>query len=122
MVPGGGPALPDPSMPVTLTDALARTAVRVLPTVLTGLRRVRPGLIVHGSACPWDAVAARELGVPAVSASTTLACHRRVPSPTRGSWGLPASATPRSVRSPRPPGPRERRPRPPEGPAPRRVP
>ncbi|CAL9349923.1 Oleandomycin glycosyltransferase [Streptomyces sp. enrichment culture] len=97
LYPGGDPVLPDPPMPVTLMDALARTAVRVLPAVLTDLRRVRPDLIVHDSACLWGAVAARELRVPAASSFTTFAYSRRVPSPTRGSWELLGSATTRPL-------------------------
>ncbi|QYN34113.1 hypothetical protein K1T35_37650 [Pseudonocardia sp. DSM 110487] len=99
LYPGGDQPLPDPPMPLTLLEDLASTAVRVLPTVLTDLRRVGPDLIVHDNACLWGAVAARELGVPAASSFTTFAYNRHVPSPTRGSWGLLAEATtrPRNV-------------------------
>ncbi len=69
-------------------EQLARTAVRVLPAVLTDLRGARPDLIVHDSLCPWGPVAARELDVPAASSFTTFAFNRHVPSPTRGSWEL----------------------------------
>jgi MGT family glycosyltransferase len=89
---GGDQPLPDPPMPITLLEELARTAVRVLPDVLTDLRRAGPDLIVHDNACLWGAVAARELGVPAASSFTTFAYNRHVPSPTRGSWGLLAEA------------------------------
>ncbi|CAM5576223.1 hypothetical protein STENM327S_06645 [Streptomyces tendae] len=63
---GGAPPLPDPVTPLTLLEALAGTAVRLLPTVLAELRDIGPDLIVHDNTCPWGAVAARELGVPAV--------------------------------------------------------
>ncbi|MFE9685919.1 hypothetical protein [Streptomyces sp. NPDC006285] len=53
LYPGGDPAMPDPPMPVTLMEALARTSVRLLPAVLTDLRRIRPDVIVHDSA--WSA-------------------------------------------------------------------
>ncbi|MGW1888466.1 macrolide family glycosyltransferase [Streptomyces sp. NPDC001970] len=95
LYPGGDQSLPDPPMPITLMEGLAGAAVRLLPAVLSDLRRVRPDLIVHDSACLWGAVAARELGVPAVSSFTTFAYNRRVPSPTRGSWDLLASAAAR---------------------------
>lgn len=100
LYPGGDQPLPDPPTPVTLMEGLAGTAVRLLPGVLTDLRRTRPQLIVHDNACPWGAVAARELGVPAASSFTTFAFNRQVPSPTRGSWDLlaAAAARPRSVR------------------------
>jgi len=89
----GDQPLPDPPMPVTMLEGLARTAVRVLPAVLADLREIGPDLIVHDSACLWGAVAARELGVPAASSFTTFAYNRHVPSPTRGSWALLAGAT-----------------------------
>lgn len=99
LYPGGDQPFPDPPTPVTWMEALASTAVHMLPTVLTDLRRDRPDLIVHDSACLWGAVAARELGVPAASSFTTFALNRHVPSPTRGSWDLLTAATaqPRSV-------------------------
>ncbi|MFD7441632.1 macrolide family glycosyltransferase [Streptomyces sp. NPDC059909] len=99
LYPGGDQPLPDPPVPVTLMEGLARTAVRFLPGVLTDLRRVQPELIVHDSACLWGAVAARELKVPAASSFTTFAYNRHVPSPTRGSWDLLSDATarPRSL-------------------------
>ncbi|GIF69946.1 oleandomycin glycosyltransferase [Asanoa ishikariensis] len=99
LYPGGDQPLPDPPTPATLLAGLAQTAVAVLPTVLTDLRRTRPDLIVHDAACLWGAIAARELGVPAVSSFTTFAFNRQVPSPTRGSWGLLAAARPRTLRA-----------------------
>ncbi|MFG3660888.1 macrolide family glycosyltransferase [Streptomyces sp. NPDC047706] len=90
--PGGDRPIADPPMPVTLMEGLTRTAVRLLPGVLSDLRGIRPDLIVHDNACPWGAIAARELGVPVASSFTTFAYNRRVPSPTSGSWALLASA------------------------------
>jgi MGT family glycosyltransferase len=100
LYPGGDQPLPDPVMPLTLLEGLARSTVRLLPAVLTDLRGVRPDLIVHDSACVWGAVAARELQVPAAASFTTFAYNRHVPSPTRGSWALLAAAMtrPGSVR------------------------
>ncbi|NIK59053.1 macrolide family glycosyltransferase [Kribbella shirazensis] len=97
---GGDQPLPDPPTPLSLLDGLASTAVRVLPTVLAELRDLQPDLIVHDSACPWGAVAARELGVPAVSSFTTFAFNRQIPSPTRMSKDLllVAAAQPGNVR------------------------
>jgi MGT family glycosyltransferase len=101
LYPGGEQPLPDPPTPVTLVDGLARTTVEVLPAVLTDLRVSRPDLVVHDSACPWGAVAAQKLGIPAASSFTTFAFNRQVPSPTRGSWELfaAAAAQPRNVLS-----------------------
>ncbi|GAA4950372.1 MGT family glycosyltransferase [Nonomuraea thailandensis] len=92
--------LADPPMPITMLDGLARTTVGLLPRVLAELRDIRPDLIVHDSACMWAAVAARELGVPAVSLFTTFAYSRHAPSPTRLSWRLlaEAAAHPRNAR------------------------
>jgi hypothetical protein len=99
LYPGGDQRPPDPPVPATPLEGLARTPVRVLPTVLTDLRGMRPDLIVYDSACLWGAVAANELGVPAASSFTTFAFNRHVPSPTRGSWALLAGAMtrPRSL-------------------------
>ncbi|MFI7125078.1 macrolide family glycosyltransferase [Nonomuraea sp. NPDC050153] len=99
LYPGDDPPLPDPPIPLTMLDGLARTSVGLLPAVLSDLRRIRPDLIVHGAACPWGAVAARELEVPAAATFTTFAFNRYAPSPTRASWELLAtSATrPRNV-------------------------
>ncbi|GGL03026.1 oleandomycin glycosyltransferase [Sphaerisporangium melleum] len=101
LYPGGDRPLPDPPLPVTMLDGLMRAAVGLLPAVLSDLGEVRPDLIVHGSACPWGAVAARELRVPAAALFTTFAFDRQLPSPTRASWKLLASAAarPRVVRS-----------------------
>jgi MGT family glycosyltransferase len=90
LYPGTGHPLPDPPTPGAYVEGLAQEAVDVLPAVLADLRGVRPDLVVHDSACLWGAVAARVLGVPAASSFTTFAFNRRVPSPTRGSWGLVA--------------------------------
>lgn len=100
LYPGDGPPLTGPPTPVTLLDGLARTAVALLPAVLSDLRRDRPDLIVHGAACPWGPVAASELGVPAASVFTTMAFNRSVPSPGRASLRLlaAAAARPRNVR------------------------
>jgi MGT family glycosyltransferase len=95
LYPGADQLLLDPPMPITLIAALARTTDRVLPAVLTDLRRAAPDLIVHDNACLWGAVAARELDVPAASSFTTFAYNRHVPSPTRGSWSLLAAAAAR---------------------------
>ncbi|MYS71537.1 oleandomycin glycosyltransferase [Streptomyces sp. SID5926] len=95
LYPGGDQPLPDPPAPITLMEALARTALDVLPAVLADLRDDRPDLIVHDSACLWGALAARALGVPAVSSFTTFAYNRHVPSPTRASRELLAGAAAR---------------------------
>ncbi|MDQ4055343.1 MAG: oleandomycin glycosyltransferase [Actinomycetota bacterium] len=92
---GGEQLVPDPPIPLTLLEVLARSAVRLLPAVLADLRDVRPDLIVHDAACPWGAVAARELRMPAAATFTTFAFNRQVASPTRGSWALLAAATAR---------------------------
>ncbi|MFK4264755.1 macrolide family glycosyltransferase [Streptomyces milbemycinicus] len=99
LYPGGEQPLPERPTPLTLIEGLAQTAVRLLPAVLTDLRRVRPDLIVHDNACLWGAVAARELKVPTAASHTTFAFNRHVPSPTRGSWDLlaAAAARPRSI-------------------------
>ncbi|MFJ1664742.1 macrolide family glycosyltransferase [Streptomyces anthocyanicus] len=76
-------------------EALARTSLDLLPAVLADLRDDRPDLIVHDSACPWGALAARVLGLPAVSSFTTFAYNRHVPSPTRASRELLAGAAAR---------------------------
>jgi MGT family glycosyltransferase len=92
LYPGGDQPLPDPPIPLTLLEGLAASAVRLLPAVIADLRAVRPDLVVHDAACPWGAVAARELGVPAASSFTTFAFNRRAPSPTRASVDLLRSA------------------------------
>ncbi|MEF9527626.1 MULTISPECIES: glycosyltransferase [Streptomyces] len=95
LYPGGDQPLPDPPAPITLMEALARTSLDLLPAVLADLRDDRPDLIVHDSACPWGALAARVLGLPAVSSFTTFAYNRHVPSPTRASRELLAGAAAR---------------------------
>ncbi|MCY1137153.1 glycosyltransferase [Actinoplanes sp. Pm04-4] len=92
LYPGVDQPLPDPPIPLTLLRGLAEAAVGLLPVVVGELRRVRPDLIVHDSACPWGALAARELGVPAASSFTTFAFNREAPSPTRLSRELLAEA------------------------------
>ncbi|WP_369034242.1 macrolide family glycosyltransferase [Streptomyces adonidis] len=96
---GGDQPFPDPPTPLTWMEALASTAVRLLPAVLSDLRHEPPDLVVHDSACLWGAVAARELGVPAVSSFTTFAFNREVLSPTHGSKELldAARKRPRSL-------------------------
>ncbi|MDG4826858.1 glycosyltransferase [Asanoa sp. WMMD1127] len=84
--PGGDQPLPDPPTPATLLAGLASTTVRVLPAVLADLRAIRPDVVVHDAACPWGAIAARELGVPAAASYTTFAFNREVRSPTRAGW------------------------------------
>ncbi|MEU4361774.1 macrolide family glycosyltransferase [Promicromonospora sp. NPDC023987] len=88
------PAL-DPPIPLAMLGGLAQTAVDLLPSVLADLRAARPDLVVHGAACPWGAVAARELGVPAASTFTTFAFNRQVPSPCRAGGELLAAAAAR---------------------------
>lgn len=80
LYPGGDMALPDPPIPLAMLGGLAHSAVDLLPTVLADLRAARPDLVVHGSFCPWGAVAARELGTAAASTYTTFAFNRQVPS------------------------------------------
>jgi MGT family glycosyltransferase len=91
LYPGGDMPLPDPPIPLALLEELARTTRGLLPGVLSDLRGTRPDLIVHGAACPWGAVAARELGVPAAATFTTFAFNRQVPSPTGISRALVAA-------------------------------
>jgi MGT family glycosyltransferase len=79
--PMGNPSLPEP-IPIVLLEELARSALRLLPGVLRDLREICPDLIVHGAACPWGAVAARELSLPSAAFFTTFAFNRHVPSPT----------------------------------------
>ncbi|MGW4906918.1 macrolide family glycosyltransferase [Streptomyces sp. NPDC004270] len=99
--PGGDRPLPDPPTPAAFIETLGLAAVRLLPAVLSDLRRVRPDLIVHDSDCLWGAIAARELKVPAASSFTTFAYNRHVPSITRASWDLLATAMarPRSLQA-----------------------
>ncbi|MFF7547156.1 hypothetical protein ACFZCU_26500 [Streptomyces canus] len=52
------------------------STVGISSAVLTDLRRDPPDLIVHDSACLWGAVAARELGVPAVFSFTRFGLNR----------------------------------------------
>ena len=88
LYPGGEQPLPDPPTPIALVEGLALTAEHVLSEVLAELRGMRSDLIVHDSACLWGAIAAHNLGIPAVSSFTTFAFNRQVPSPTRGSAEL----------------------------------
>ncbi|MFC5422357.1 macrolide family glycosyltransferase [Bosea eneae] len=88
----GNLPLPDPPIPLVMLEWLARSALAVLPGVLSDLRGTRPDLIVHGAACPWGAVAARELAVPAAATFTTFAFNGQVPSPTGISRALLAAA------------------------------
>ncbi|MBQ0890192.1 oleandomycin glycosyltransferase [Streptomyces sp. RM72] len=97
LTPGGDMPLPDPPVPLVLMRELAAGSLGILPPLLDELRRIRPDLIVHDSACLWGAVAARELAVPAVSSFTTFAFNRHVPSPSRPSRDLLGAA----VRRPR---------------------
>lgn len=53
LYPGGDQPFPDPPTPLSWMEALASTAVHMLPAVLTDLRSDRPDLIVHDSACLW---------------------------------------------------------------------
>ncbi|WP_219816661.1 hypothetical protein [Arthrobacter sp. ZGTC131] len=80
--PGGDQLLPDPPVPVTLLEALARTALRVLPTVLTDLRGIGPDLIVHDSAClkasSWVFSVKNYRSWPASRQMTGLAARRQV--------------------------------------------
>ncbi|WP_020016252.1 macrolide family glycosyltransferase [Promicromonospora sukumoe] len=92
LYPGGDLPLPDPPIPLAMMAGLAHAAVDLLPAVLTDLRADRPDLVVHGAACPWGAVAARELGVPAAATFTTFAFNREVPSPGRSRDLLAAAA------------------------------
>lgn len=89
---GGDMPVPDPPIPLALLEELARTTLDLMPGVLSDLRGVRPDLIVHGAACPWGAVAARALDVPAAATFTTFAFNRQVPSPTGFSRALLAAA------------------------------
>jgi MGT family glycosyltransferase len=91
----GDLTMPDPPIPLAMLEQLARTALDLLPGVLSDLRVTRPDLIVHGAACPWGAVAARELGVRAAATFTTFAFNRQVPSPTGISRELVAATAAR---------------------------
>lgn len=95
LYPGGDQPLPDPPTPLTLLAGLAQTALEILPSVLSDLCGIRPDLVVHDAACPWGAVAARELEVPAASSFTTFAFNEQTPSPTAASWELLAAAAAR---------------------------
>ncbi|MDQ4110687.1 MAG: oleandomycin glycosyltransferase [Actinomycetota bacterium] len=86
--PAGDQPPPDPPIPLTLLAALAEGALEGLPTVLDDLRRIKPDLIVHDASSLIGAVAARELGVPAVALWTTLAFNAAVPSPSRAGADL----------------------------------
>ncbi|NLP84835.1 oleandomycin glycosyltransferase [Microbacterium sp. CFH 90308] len=90
--------LPEHPTPLGMLESLVRAAERNLPTVLDGLRRARPDLIVHSAACPWGLIAARTLDVPAAALFTTFAFGSGTPSPT-GPAGLWTSlgAHPRSA-------------------------
>jgi MGT family glycosyltransferase len=101
LYPGGDQPLPDPPTPLALLAGLAQTAVQVLPAVLSDLCGIRPDLVVHDAACPWGAIAARELEVPAASSYTTFAFNSQVSSPTAASWELLAAgaARPGTARS-----------------------
>ncbi len=90
---GGDQPLPDPPTPLALLAGLAQTAVQVLPAALSDLCGIRPDLVVHDAACPWGAIAANELDVPAASSYTTFAFNSQVPSPTAASRELLSSAT-----------------------------
>ena len=92
LYPGGDMPVPDPPIPLALLEELVRTTLGLLPDVLSDLRGIRPDLIVHGAACPWGAVAARALGVPAAATFTTFAFNKQVPSPTGFSRALVAAA------------------------------
>ncbi len=88
LYPGGDLPIPDPPIPLALVEELARVSLNILPGLLSDFRRIRPDLIVHGAACPWGAVAARELGVPAAATYTTFAFNKQVPSPSGFSCDL----------------------------------
>ena len=80
--------LPDPPTPLGLVAGLASMAVDFLPGVIRDLRDIGPDLVVHDSACLWGALAARELGIPAVSSFTTFAFGLDVPSPAQATHAL----------------------------------
>lgn len=88
----GDVPIPDPPIPLALVEELARISLIILPGLLSDLRGIKPDIIVHGAACPWGGVAARELGVPAAAMYTTFAFNKQVPSPTALSRGLLAAA------------------------------
>ncbi|QGM05642.1 macrolide family glycosyltransferase [Stenotrophomonas maltophilia] len=89
---GSDLAVPDPPIPLAMMKGLGCTAVALLPGVLADLRAVSPDLVVHGAACPWGCVAARQLGVPAAATFTTFAFNAHTASPTGLSWQLMKAA------------------------------
>ena len=96
---GGDQALPDPPTPLGYLENLARIALRVLPAVLADHGHDQPDVIVHDAACPWGAIAAHELSVPAASSFTTFAFNQHVRSPTSGSRDLLLAALAHPIHS-----------------------
>jgi len=96
---GGDQAPPDPPTPLGYLENLARIALRVLPAVLADHRHDQPDVIVHDAACPWGAIAAHELSVPAASSFTTFAFNQHVRSPTSASRDLLLAALAHPIHS-----------------------
>jgi len=84
---GRARSLPQHPTALNMLESLVASSQQYLPALLDDLRAIRPGVIVHGAACPWGLIAARTLEVPAVSAYTTFAFDAALPSPT-GATGI----------------------------------
>jgi MGT family glycosyltransferase len=62
-----------PTNLVATAQLLAERSEQLLPRLLSDLQADRPTAIIHDSLAPWGAIAAQQLGVPAICATTTMA-------------------------------------------------